>query len=64
MTLPNVYAFILTKLLIALMGFSRLGAVFYPETAHECTQSKQNEVCHAWYVVSQYRLFDSRVLKG
>jgi hypothetical protein len=26
LTLPNIYAFILSKLLIALMGFPRLGA--------------------------------------
>jgi len=63
LTLPNVYAFILSKLLIALMGFPRLGAAFYPETAHECTQSKLYDVRHAWYVVPQRRPLDSRGLK-
>jgi len=37
LTLPNVYALILSKLLIALMGFPRLGAAFYTEAADECT---------------------------
>jgi len=37
LTLLNVYAFIRSKLLIALMGFPTLGAAFYAETAHECT---------------------------
>ena len=36
-TFPNVYAFILCILLIALMGFPQLGAAFYTQTAHECT---------------------------
>jgi hypothetical protein len=39
LTLPNMYAFILSKLLIALMGFPRLGAAFYTETAQKCRKS-------------------------
>jgi len=63
LTLPDVYAFILSKLLIALMGCPRPGAAFYTETAHECTQSQLYDVCHAWYVVLQCRPLDSRGLK-
>ena len=37
LTLPNVYAFIVSKLQIALIGFLRLGAAFYTETAQEYT---------------------------
>ena len=36
LTLPNVYAFILSQLLITLMCFPRLGAAFHTQTAHEC----------------------------
>jgi len=63
LTFPNVYAFILSKLLIALMGFPRLGAAFYTETAHECTYSQLYDVRHAWYVVPQCRPLHSRGLK-
>jgi len=63
LTLPDVYAFILSKLLIALMGFPRLGAAFYTETAQECTQSQLYDVRHAWYVVPQCWPLDSRGLK-
>jgi hypothetical protein len=37
LTLPDVYAFILSKLLTALKGFPKRGAAIYTETAHECT---------------------------
>jgi len=37
LTLPDVYAVILSKFLIALIGFPRLGAAFYTKPAHECT---------------------------
>jgi len=37
LTLSNVSAFIHSKLLIVLMGFPRLGAAFYTQTAHEST---------------------------
>jgi hypothetical protein len=37
LTLPDVYAFIIIKWLIALMGIPRLGAALYTETAHERT---------------------------
>jgi len=63
-TLPNVCAFILSKLLIALMGFQRLGAAFYSEIAHEHNQSKLNNMCHAWYVVFHCRAPNSGGLKG
>ena len=63
-TLPNVYALILSKLRIALMGFQRLGVAFHTQTAHECTQSRLNDVHPAWYVVSQCRPLNSGGLKG
>ena len=63
LTLPDVYAFILSTLLIALMGFPRLGAAFHTETAHELTQSEVYDVRHPRYVVPQCRPFDSRGLK-
>jgi len=53
-----------SKLLIALMGFPRLCVAFYPKMAHECTQSKLNEVRHTWYVVTQCWPLDSRGLRG
>ena len=34
------------------------------ETAHECTQSKLNDVCHTWYVVPDCRRPDSGAVKG
>jgi hypothetical protein len=46
-----------------LMGFPRLGAAFYTETAHECTYSQLYDMRHAWYVVPQCRPLDSRGLK-
>ena len=46
------------------MGFPRLGAAFYTQTAHECTQRQLNDVRHAWYVVSQCGPLDSGGLKG
>jgi len=63
LTLANVYAFILAKLLIALMRFPRLGAAFYNDTAHECTYSQLYDVRHAWYMVPQCRPLESRGLK-
>jgi len=53
MMLLNVYAVILSKLLITLMGISRLGAAIYTATTYECTESMLNNFCHAWDVVSQ-----------
>jgi len=63
LTLPNVYALILSKLLITLMGLPRVGAAFYTETAHEWTQSQLYDVRHSWYVVPQSRPLDCRGLK-
>jgi hypothetical protein len=57
-------ALILSKLLIALMGFPRHGAAFNTQAAYECTQRNLNDVHHAWYVVSQRGPRDSRGLKG
>jgi len=34
--------------MVALMGFPRLGVAVYTKTAHERTQSKLNDVHHAW----------------
>jgi len=62
--LPILCAFILSKLLIVLMGFPTLCAAFYTKTAHECTQSKLNDMRHTWYVVSQCMPLDLRGLKG
>jgi len=59
LTLPNVYAFILSQLLIALVGFPRLGAAFYTETAHEYTCNQLYDMRHAWYVVPQCRQLDA-----
>jgi len=64
LTLSNVYAFILAKLLIALMGFPRLRAAFYTETAYEYTWSQLYDVCHTLYMVPQCRPLDSRGLKS
>ena len=63
LTLPTVYAFTFSKLLIALRGFRRLGAAFHIETTRECTLSQVYDVCHEWYVVPQCRPLDSRRLK-
>jgi hypothetical protein len=54
----------LSKLPIVLMGFARLGAAIYPETAHERTQSKHNDMHHEWYVISQYSQHDIGGIKG
>jgi len=64
LTLPNVCALILSKSLIALMGIPQLGAAIDPKTAHECTQSKLNDVRHAWYVVSHCRPQKTGGIKG
>jgi hypothetical protein len=64
LSLSNVCAFILSKLLVALMGFPRFGTAFDPETANEGTQSKQNDVRHTWYVVSHCRPHDTGSIKG
>jgi len=63
LTLANIYVFILSKLQIALMGFTRLGAAFDTETAHECTSTQLYDVRHARYAVPQCRPLDSRGLK-
>jgi len=63
LTCPNVYAFILSTLLIALMGFRRLGAALYSKTAHEWSQSQPCNVPHVWYVIPQWWPLDSRGLK-
>jgi len=64
LTLSKVYAFILSTLLIVPIGFPRLGAVFYTQTAHDCTESQLYDVRPAWYVVPQCRPLDSGGLKG
>jgi len=64
LNVPNDRAYILSKLLIALMGFPKLGAAFYTKTAHECTQRTLNELPHVWYVVSHFTPLDSGGLKG
>jgi len=46
------------------MGFPWLGAAFDLETAHEYTQSKLNDVRHAWYVDSHWRRQDTGGIKG
>ena len=52
-TLPNVGAFIFSTTMIACMGFPRLCAAIFTESAHECTWSRLYDVCHARYVVPQ-----------
>jgi len=42
-----MYAYILSKLLIALMGLPRLGAAIYTETACECTLRQLYDMRHA-----------------
>jgi hypothetical protein len=37
----------LIKMLIVRMGFPRLGAAMFTQTAQECTSSKLNNVRHA-----------------
>jgi hypothetical protein len=64
LTLPNVCASVLFKWKITLIGFPRLGAAVYTQTAVECIESKLNDVCDAWNVASQRRLLDSGSLKG
>jgi hypothetical protein len=64
LTLRIVCAFIGSKLLMALMGFPRLGVAFDPETAHECTKSKLNAVRHALNVVSHCSPLDTGGIKG
>jgi hypothetical protein len=64
LTLPNVCAFILFKLLIVLLGFPRLAVAFYRETAHERTQRNLNLMCHAWCVVYHCRPQNTRCIKG
>jgi len=63
LTLANVSDFILSWLLIALMGFPELGVAIYNETAHECTYSQLHHVRHVWYVVPQSRPLGCRGLK-
>ena len=64
LTPPNVCAFILSRLLIPLMGFPRLGAAFYTETAHECIQCKLGDAHHTGHVVSERGQLDSGGVKG
>jgi len=64
LTHPNVYAFILSKLLIALMHIPKLGEAFYTGTAHGCTKSQLYDMRPASYVVPQYRPLDSGALNG
>jgi len=64
LTLPNINAFIISKVLIALMGFSRLCAAFYTQTAHERISSKLNDIRHAWYVFSQCSPYHTGGLMG
>jgi len=64
LTIPIVCVFILSKLLIALIGFPRLGTAFYTQTVHDCNWSKLNGVHHAWYVIAQCGPLDSGGLKG
>jgi len=63
LTLPNVYIFILSKLLIVLMGFPRPGAAFYTNTGNQCAYSQPYDVCHAWYAVPQSRALLCKGLK-
>jgi hypothetical protein len=58
LTLPNVYAFILSEMLIVLMGFPSLGAARYTKTVHKCTESELYAVDHGWYVVPHCRRLD------
>jgi len=51
LTLPNVCGFVLSRLLIVLMGFPRLPAAADPKTAYIDTRSKLNDMRHAWCVV-------------
>jgi hypothetical protein len=46
LTVPDIHAFVLSKLLIVFMGFPRLGAGFYTEIAHEYTYSHLSDVRH------------------
>jgi len=64
LTLPTVCAFILSKFVIMLMGFPRLGVAFYTETVHECTYSQLYSMRHGWYVVPQCWPLNSGGLKG
>jgi len=64
LTLPIDCTYILSNLLIMLIGFHRLCVAIYTETAYESTQSGLNNVCHILYVVSQCRPLDSSGLMG
>jgi hypothetical protein len=63
LTLPSVYAFIHSKLLIALMGFPRLGAALSTVTAYEGTGSQLYDAGHACHVVSYPRRWNSGVYR-
>jgi len=63
LTLPNIYAFILSDLLIMLIGYRWLVAALYTLTANECFYSQWYDVHSAWYVVPQCRPLHSGVLK-
>jgi len=64
LTLPNVYAIILCKLVMTLMGFPKLRGAFHTLVAHECTKSQLNYVRHAQCAVPQCRPPDTGGLKG
>ena len=64
LTLSNICAFILSKLLITLICYHRLQEALSTETAHEYTQSKQNDMHHAEYVARYCRPLDSRWHQG
>jgi len=63
LTLPTVYAFILSILLIALMGFPWLIAASYTLTDYECTRSQLYDTRDGWIVVPQCSPLDSGRLK-
>jgi hypothetical protein len=63
LTLPNLYASILSKLLIVLIGYSRFCVAYYTKTLYECTKRQLNNVHHTWYVVPQCRPLNSRGFK-
>jgi hypothetical protein len=52
-TVPIVKTFILSKLVITLMGFRTLRRTFHTQTASDYTWKKLNDVCHGWYIVPQ-----------
>jgi hypothetical protein len=61
--LPIIDAFMVSKLLITLMGFSRPGNVFFIQTPHEHTWSKLYDMYHGCDVVTLCRPLNSGLLK-